>query len=533
VEATSLSNKLKLLTLFRLLVAVVFLLATFFGIQDEVQFLSREGREIIYGAITGLMFLCVVSAGLLERWQDPGRLTVLAYVHFVGDALFATCLVTLTGGVESIFTFLYSLAIINASIALFRRGAVFLAAFNTVCLAVVAAAQMDMLGPLLYKVMADGTVLWHREVARSVGGILPSLTVNVLAFFGIAFLSSYLAEQMRSADVRARQHEAGFKELTNLHEAIVSSLENGLLTVGMDRRIAFVNQRTCQLLGRSESDLIGRNVGDLFPDMGRVLENPDKARRSHSETTIQMLGGRRTYLRWTISPLKGPDGRQVGSLLLFFDVTRMKEMEFEVERAERLAALGRMAANIAHEIRNPLASMSGSIQLLADSIDVAGEAQRESMLVGELADEVVEMLRNDERVQQVQLTCESRSDTTVVGDRARIRQVIWNLCLNAVEALNGNGHVRITVHGEADRVVLQVRDDGPGIAPEQAQRVFEPFFTTKAQGTGLGLATVHRNVEEHGGSIQVETGEGTVGTTFVVILPRSPRIPDDELDLPT
>ncbi len=368
---------------------------------------------------------------------------------------------------------------------------------------------------------------------------------------------------MRSADVRARQHEAGFKELTNLHEAIVSSLENGLLTVGMDRRIAFVNQRTCQLLGRSESDLIGRNVGDLFPDMGRVLENPDKARRSHSETTIQMLGGRRTYLRWTISPLKGPDGRQVGSLLLFFDVTRMKEMEFEVERAERLAALGRMAANIAHEIRNPLASMSGSIQLLADSIDVAGaerklmdivvretehlnqwisefleyarprEAQRESMLVGELADEVVEMLRNDERVQQVQLTCESRSDTTVVGDRARIRQVIWNLCLNAVEALNGNGHVRITVHGEADRVVLQVRDDGPGIAPEQAQRVFEPFFTTKAQGTGLGLATVHRNVEEHGGSIQVETGEGTVGTTFVVILPRSPRIPDDELDLPT
>jgi two-component system sensor histidine kinase PilS (NtrC family) len=563
VEATSLSNKLKLLTLFRLLVAVVFLLATFFGIQDEVQFLSREGREIIYGAITGLMFLCVVSAGLLERWQDPGRLTVLAYVHFVGDALFATCLVTLTGGVESIFTFLYSLAIINASIALFRRGAVFLAAFNTVCLAVVAAAQMDMLGPLLYKVMADGTVLWHREVARSVGGILPSLTVNVLAFFGIAFLSSYLAEQMRSADVRARQHEAGFKELTNLHEAIVSSLENGLLTVGMDRRIAFVNQRTCQLLGRSESDLIGRNVGDLFPDMGRVLENPDKARRSHSETTIQMLGGRRTYLRWTISPLKGPDGRQVGSLLLFFDVTRMKEMEFEVERAERLAALGRMAANIAHEIRNPLASMSGSIQLLADSIDVAGaerklmdivvretehlnqwisefleyarprEAQRESMLVGELADEVVEMLRNDERVQQVQLTCESRSDTTVVGDRARIRQVIWNLCLNAVEALNGNGHVRITVHGEADRVVLQVRDDGPGIPPEQAQRVFEPFFTTKAQGTGLGLATVHRNVEEHGGSIQVETGEGTVGTTFVVILPRSPRIPDDELDLPT
>ncbi len=560
MDPTSLSNKLKLLTLFRLVVAVVFLLATFFGIQDEVQFLSRGGRELVYGAITGLMLLCVVSAGLLERWQDTRRLLLLAYVHFVGDALFATALVTLTGGVESVFTFLYSLAIINASIVLYRRGAIFLAAFNTILLAMVAAGQMEMLGQTLHEVLGDATVLWQRAAARGLAGVLPSLTVNVLAFFSIAFLSSYLAEQLRSADVLAREHEADLQQLTNLHESILSSLENGLITVDSKRSVAYINLRACQMLQRTETELLGRRVSDIFPDMGPVLENPDKAQRSHTETTIQMIGGRRTYLRWTISPLRGSDGRQIGHILLFFDITRMKEMEEEVERSERLAALGRMAANIAHEIRNPLASMSGSIQLLADSLDVDGserrlmdivvretehlnqwisefleyarprEVQREAVELADLAAEVVQMLRHDERSQGVSLHHSQTGSGTVMGDRVRLRQVVWNLALNAVEAVGNSGAVAVSVHGEMDHVTLRVEDNGPGISDEESKRVFEPFFTTKTQGTGLGLAAVYRNLIEHRGSIQVLPTEGTSGTTFVVTFPRTHQRGSDDLD---
>ncbi len=560
MDPTSLSNKLKLLTLFRLVVAVVFLLATFFGIQDEIQFLSRGGRELVYGAITGLMLLCVVSAGLLERWQDDRRLLALAYVHFVGDALFATALVTLTGGVESIFTFLYSLAIINASIVLYRKGAVFLAAFNTLLLAGVAAGQMEMLGQPIHDLLGDGTTLWQREAARGLAGILPSLTVNILAFFGIAFLSSYLAEQLRSADVLAREHEADLQQLTNLHESILSSLENGLITVDSRRRVAYINLRACEMLQSTEVELLGRRVSEIFPDMGPVLENPDKAHRSHTETTIQMIGGRRTYLRWTISPLRGSDGRQVGYILLFFDITRMKEMEEEVERSERLAALGRMAANIAHEIRNPLASMSGSIQLLADSLNVDGserrlmdivvretehlnqwisefleyarprEVQREEVDLAELAAEVVQMLSHDERAQSVSLRHFQSGLGTLMGDRARLRQVVWNLALNAIEAVEDNGIVTVSVHGGIDHVTLQVEDNGPGISGEDAKRVFEPFFTTKAQGTGLGLATVYRNLIEHRGSIQVLPAGDSGGTKFVVTVPRTHMHGTDDLD---
>lgn len=560
MDPTSLSNKLKLLTLFRLVVAVVFLLATFFGIQDEVQFLSRGGQELVYGAITGLMLMCVVSAALLERWQDTRRLLPLAYVHFIGDAIFATALVTLTGGVESVFTFLYSLAIINASIVLYRRGAVFLAAFNTLLLAMVAAGQIEMLGEPFHDLLGDGSALWQREAARGLAGVLPSLTVNVLAFFSIAFLSSYLAEQLRSADVLAREQEADLRQLTNLHESILSSLENGLITVDSKRGVAYINQRACQMLQRTEAELLGRRVSDIFPDMGPVLENPDKAQRNHTETTLQMIGGRRTYLRWTISPLRGTDGRQIGYILLFFDITRMKEMEEEVERSERLAALGRMAANIAHEIRNPLASMSGSIQLLADSLDVAGaerrlmdivvretehlnqwisefleyarprEVQREAVELAELAAEVIQMLRHDERSQDVSLHHSQTGDSTVMGDRTRLRQVVWNLALNAVEAVGEDGAVAISVEGGSDHVTLRVEDNGPGVTEEQARRAFEPFFTTKAQGTGLGLATVHRNLVEHRGTIQVLPTEGTSGTTFVVTVPRAHLRGTDDLD---
>ena len=560
MDPTSLSNKLKLLTLFRLVVAVVFLLATFFGIQDEIQFLSRGGRELVYGAITGLMLLCVISAGLLERWQEPRRLLILSYVHFVGDALFATALVTLTGGVESVFTFLYSLAIINASIVLYRKGAVFLAAFNTLLLAAVAAGQMEMLGQPIHDLLGDGTALWQREAGRGLSGVLPSLAVNAMAFFGIAFLSSYLAEQLRSADVLAKEHEADLQQLTDLHESILSSLENGLITVDARRSVAYINSRACEMLQRPEAELLGRRVSDIFPDMGPVLENPDKAQRSHTETTIQMIGGRRTYLRWTISPLRGSDGRQIGHILLFFDITRMKEMEEEVERSERLAALGRMAANIAHEIRNPLASMSGSIQLLADSLDVEDserrlmdivvretehlnqwisefleyarprEVQREEVDLAELAAEVVQMLSHDERSQNVSLRHSQAGSGILMGDRARLRQVVWNLAVNAVEAAGKDGAVSVSVDGGIDYVTLRVEDNGPGILEEDAKRVFEPFFTTKAQGTGLGLATVYRNLVEHRGSIQVLPTEGSGGTTFVVTLPRTRLLGTDDLD---
>ncbi|MBM4355088.1 MAG: PAS domain S-box protein [Deltaproteobacteria bacterium] len=561
---TSLHDKLSLLTLFRLIVALVFLGAAFlFGFKGDLRSVSVVGRELIYGGVCILLLLCVVAAFLLDRWlNDERRLVLLAYTHFVGDALFATTVILLTGGTDSIFTFFYSLAIINASIILYRQGALFTASFNSICLGAVGAGQMDLLGADFRSLLATGPLFGGATgVPSDIGGVLPGLIVNTLAFFGIAMLASFLAEQMRAADTLAREHKRGFDALANLHESIVSNIESGLLTVDGALTVTYVNHTVTRLLGRSREELVGSHVRDVFPEIAPVLENPDKAGTAHSETTTHVAQGRRWFLRWSISPLRDDVGKRVGTILLFFDLTRTREMEEEVKRSEQMAALGRMAANIAHEIRNPLASMSGSIQLLSDSLQVSGAEKKlmdivvretehlnrwitefldfarprqphpEPIDVAELAHEVLQILQHDEQASTATLEILASGDSVTVGDRARFRQIIWNLVLNAIQASGPTAEILVYVDGTPpDQLVVKVQDNGPGIDPEVLARIFEPFFTTKPGGTGLGLAAVHRNVSEQGGTISVHRREPGPGTVFVITFQRR-RPPADGAEL--
>lgn len=552
MTSRELHEKTALLTLFRLAVALVLIIATFFfGARGDFGFLSPSTADLVYGAVTGLLVLCAVSAMLLERWSDIRRVRTLAYVQFAGDALFATALVLLTGGCDSVFTFLYSLAIINAGVVLYRKGALFAATANAVCLSFIALGQVNIFGERFFDFVAAGNFLGDSAaLAREVGEVFPAYAVNLLAFFGIAVLSGFLAEQLRAADVAAAGHKSDFLELANLHENIVSSLENGLMTVSMGRVIIHANSTACAMVGRQRDNVLGRNVEELFPDMAMVLENPHKAAGSRSETTLQMLLGKKTYLRWNISPLKNSTGDQVGHILMFFDVSHLKEMEAQVQRAERLAALGRLAANIAHEIRNPLASMSGSIQLLRNTMELEGSDRKLMDIVTREADnlnhwisefleyarpikleldevdlagmvrEVAEMLRHDERSEGISVESKTAESCPIQGDRSRLRLVVWNLAINAVEAVTEGGTVQLAVAAEGDTVTFRVSDSGEGISPENATHIFEPFFTTKKGGTGLGLATVHRLVEEHQGSILVQASGMESGTAFVVVLPR-------------
>ncbi len=551
---TSFHDKLSLLTLFRLIVALVFLGAAFlFGFRGDLRAVSAVGRELIYGGVCFLLLLCVAASWLIERWADnERRLMLLAYSHFVGDALFATTVILLTGGTDSVFTFFYSLAIINASIILYRQGALFTASFNSMCLGAVGAGQMELLGADFRALISSDTLFGGVTASpHDIGSVLPGLIVNTLAFFGIAVLASFLAEQMRAADTLAREQKRGFDALANLHESIVSNIESGLLTVDTSLTVTYVNLTVSRLLGRQRDELVGRSIREVFPEVAPVLENPDKIGTAHSETTTHVVQGRRWFLRWSISPLRDDVGTRVGSILLFFDLTRTREMEEEVKRSEQMAALGRMAANIAHEIRNPLASMSSSIQLLADSLSVSDAEKRlmdivvretdhlnrwitefldyarprkpqaETVDVAELAHEVLQILQHDQQAANASLKILASGDSTMVGDRSRLRQVLWNLALNSLQAAGPTAEVTVHVDGtRAGQLVLTVEDNGPGIDPEALPRIFEPFFTTKASGTGLGLAAVHRNVSEHGGTILAQARDPGPGAAFVVSFPR-------------
>ena len=255
----------------------------------------------------------------------------------------------------------------------------------------------------------------------------------------------------------------------------------------------------------------------------------------------------------TVSPLRDVRDHVIGRVINFQDLTELRRLELHARRAERLATVGQLAAGIAHEIRNPLASISGSIELLRQAPQtseddrtlmaiVHREIERLNVLVGDLLDyanprpkqpadfdlgalveETLRVARGEQALGEIELACEVDQPLSINADPAKLRQVVWNLVRNAADAAaTGGKHVRVEARRTDGAVTISVADDGPGIARELVARIFDPFVTTKRKGTGLGLATSHTIVAEHGGRIDVETELGK-GTKMVVTLPTGPR----------
>ena len=332
---------------------------------------------------------------------------------------------------------------------------------------------------------------------------------------------------------------------------------------------------------------MGALVDDVIPGAWALMTaEPDGGREPVRRTRLECAGedGRVMHLGLAASALRDADGQSIGHVLIFQDVTSVVEMETELTRSERLAAVGEMAAKIAHEIRNPLAAISGSVQILRDDVGrpdaqdpsrlmgiVVREADRLSGLITdfldyarpqpakrerldlvELCEEVLEILRGA-CPEHVTLALAGDGSVPLQGDGGQLRQLLWNLCLNGIEAMPDGGRLSVTVRGggagvrgegsdpqdgvvegrndgtggepgadvrpgAGDRVVVIVSDEGEGIAEQDLERLFEPFFTTKSYGTGLGLATVHRIVQAHAGRLDVDTTPGS-GTRFRVTLP--------------
>jgi two-component system sensor histidine kinase PilS (NtrC family) len=265
-----------------------------------------------------------------------------------------------------------------------------------------------------------------------------------------------------------------------------------------------------------------------------------------------VVGGRNLVLGISVSPLRDVRNRVVGRIINFTDLSELRRMEQQMKHAERLASIGQLAAGIAHEIRNPLASMSGSIELLQQAPEVSEddrtlmtivvrEIDRLNNLINDLldyanprprqpaeldlavlVDETVTVFRQDKSRGEVDVTTILPPPGTLPlsADPAKLRQVVWNLLRNASDAAQtGGGHVAVAATDGGDTIELAITDDGPGIPPESVPHIFDPFFTTKKKGTGLGLATCLSIVTEHGGTIDVESEPGN-GTRLVVRLPR-------------
>jgi two-component system sensor histidine kinase PilS (NtrC family) len=500
--------------------------------------------------LIALTYGLTITYALTLRYVDNHRW--LLDIQLAGDALIVSAFIYFTGGIASYFTSLYVLPIVAGSIIQFRRGGLMVATFSAVLyLGLVVAQYLAVSGLLILPSLAtDSVALPAHSVARYTVGF------NVFAFFAVALLSGSLANSLKSAGARLERASNEIADLQALNQHVIDSLPSGLITTDPSQVILTFNRAAETITGISSRAALGRQIADVLqlPAPIVALLNGDLTAASARRQEFRYrTGDGRGEIEVGLSPthLETPGGR-AGFLFSFQDVTKIKKLERDAAIQQRLAAVGEMAAGIAHEIRNPLASMSGSIQILRQELPLSSEQEQLMDIVLRESERLNTTIRSFlayARPQRFQIArFDARRalndtalllrnsaevlDTHVIdvdvpvdelwyeADEGQIKQIVWNLATNGLRAMPHGGHLRLigAMEPSAGGVTLTVRDEGVGIPADELDSLFQPFHGTFARGSGLGLAIVHRIVTDYNGEIQVSSQPG-VGTTVSVRLP--------------
>ncbi|MGB6378247.1 MAG: ATP-binding protein [Syntrophobacteria bacterium] len=565
-------GKIKWLMVLRLLFATFLLVATVVVQARAYPSFSNTSLASLY-ILTGVIyFLTLCYALLLDRIK---KYIFFAYVQLVFDVLFVTALIYVTGGIESIFSFMYILTIINAAIMLYRRGGLLIASASSI-------GYGSLLDLQYFGIIHPYYIRASELMTYTIGYYFYTLLMNIAAFYLVAFLSSYLAEELRRSGVKLKAKQYDLDQLELLNRNIVQSINTGLITLNNQLEISYINPAVEQISGFGYRDLEGIHIGDIFPKIVPYLSISDRGGDNDDmpqpqkgiDVDFDRRDGTRLHLGFSQSILKDPGGDEIGLILIFQDLTEFRQMQEQVRRMDRLAVAGELAAGIAHEIKNPLASLSGSIQMLRDEVDFGPMQQRlmditmreaerlnalvnefllfarperavdRSVEVNEVIEDTLEMLKNSPELSRpIRIEKTLSKNLWVHIDSQRLQQVIWNLVLNAVQEMKNSGRLSVATairtkrgSGDAPRdyardrqeklAEISISDTGPGILPENQGKVFDPFFTTKDQGTGLGLTIVHRIVENYDGKIFLDS-DGRSGTTFTLHFPLAEEDPQD------
>jgi len=488
----------------------------------------------------------IAALALLRR--IPGE--THAGFQILGDLVVVTGLVYISGGPDSGFTFLYLSSVTAGAVLLGRRGGV------------VTAALASIFYASLVQLMHSGVLpsLVSEEIptrAFTPGGLIGNVALNVFAFFATAFIVSTAAEKLHEARADAERRREEVSRLQALHSSVLSSMSSGVVTTDRHGDVTYLNPPGLELLKKSAREVLGRplvTLGLVSSDDWRLIQ------ASGGETIrlegLRRLGKEEAYVGVSATPLRDGEGRTVGRILIFQDLTDLKKLEGAVRLKEKMAAVGELAASIAHEIRNPLASISGSVQVLrSTSIPDSSEGRlmdivvKESHRLSSILEDFLKYVRPRERaVEPVDASATLRDAVTLLqhsdelgpshrveanvepesvvvsADPGQLRQIFWNLARNAIAAMPAGGTLKISSRLSGESWTFSVADEGRGMTADERDRLFTPFAHSFPGGTGLGLAIVYRIVEEHGGSITVDTAPGR-GTTFTIALPRAAGAP--------
>jgi two-component system sensor histidine kinase PilS (NtrC family) len=492
------------------------------------------------------------SLPLMAGWPEGQRGRRFCWLLLGLDVVLVTAIVATSGGPRSLFTFLYVLTVMEGCFLLSRMGG----------LVVAGMASLLYIGLVLGRTILPLAALLEPSETTALEVLTVFLNAGVLLVSAI--VAGSMAERYQFAQASLEAQQRHLSDVQAFRDLIFQSVGTGLIAVGPDGRITAFNRAAEAIAGLPADAALGQRFNEVLGtdvDLARVHAAVGRGdgQSQRYEIQIQRRDGRSVPVGISFWLLRSGEGEAIGLIGVCQDLSSIKQMEERMRQADRLAAIGRLSANIAHEIRNPLASVSGAIEVLARDLPtdatssrlveiVLSESARLNQLISDfleyarpaplapmeinaakVLDDVLVLLEHRQLPDGLKVIREYGDALVVRADPQQMRQAIWNLVINAVQSMPSGGELRVgarrlDVPGHPDRTQIWIGDTGSGIAEADLPHIFEPFYSTKSEGSGLGLAMVYRVVQEHGGEIDVRSTPG-VGTHFSFTLPAAPPGP--------
>jgi two-component system sensor histidine kinase PilS (NtrC family) len=521
------AKKTRALILIRSLVVTILFGSLYLIEGDYERFVNPDAISYVIASVYFVTIIYALTLRLIKNF------VAFTYVQIIFDTLIGTLIVALTGGVKSFFSFILFLSVISASIMLSRRASYIIAFSCTILFSLMALFQSHQLLPTYIK-----------DIAIPLKEYVYYSFVHINALFLVAYLSSYPGENLKRVILSLRERDIDIDVLRAFNQDVLDNVPCGLFSIDVNGRIVVFNKAARKITHMTLSEVIGKKPIEIFPFINKI--NPDSWR---IEGDI-LCGGKVKTIGMSFSGVTQRDGTQSGIIGIFQDLTLLRKMEQEVRKKEKLAAIGELSAAIAHELRNPLASLKGATEMLREGkvtpeqgkrlMDIALKEMdrlnnivtdfllyakpiklnQEKFDINELLKEMIYLIKNRNVSKDMIEVLDTLPGTyTINGDQEKLRQVFWNLSKNALEAMPQGGKFQIKTKKLDDKEIqIDFTDTGSGISQQAKDKIFYPFFTTKSQGSGLGLAISKRITEEHSGKISFTSNENT-GTTFSVVLP--------------
>ncbi|QDK37355.1 PAS domain-containing sensor histidine kinase [Bdellovibrio sp. NC01] len=460
----------------------------------------------------------------IAKWNQLIERPRLLFAGFVLDSFFISLLIYYFGVNQSLFLFLHLVNILLAGIACRGVGALTLSLFTSIFFTAAALFSPEMKALNFFFL----------------------LVLNNVAFFSVAGLAGYLSEQLQSVGKELKKTGASLRSAQELNQVLIANIPSGMTSFTDNGEIIQANSSASAIL--EKENLTQTNWFELFPEAKATENSLFKADVRYAPSVDQEP----KTLGMTISKVYSPELQSNVSIALFDDLTKVRQLEYAARQNEKLAAVGGLAAGIAHEIRNPLAGISGSIEMLTQTVTndddkklmkiVLREIDRLNNLITEFLDyarpetpptdkvdlsplmnEVLDAIKADNKLRaDIEQVRELGSELVILGRRDKLKQVFLNIVLNSYQAMGEAKEPRLIVKAmkAQDKVEVRIRDTGCGMSETTKKKMFEPFHTTKPKGTGLGLAVTHKILEGHGAQVFVESEQG-VGTEFILTFPKA------------